>query len=141
MKKIIDKEITSKKIIKKIKNKFLKSNVKSIDDYIVKDCHYLIYEFMIITYSETTNSIDVAFDVSTRADLSAFFALELQKTHDFDDVKIMEVYSKSDDGIISSGSNCVEKHQANLKEKIISEFVTEQFQTHYLKTTYIGDMC
>jgi len=145
MKKLIDKifkeEPKSKIVIEKIKNKFLESKVKPVDDYIVKDYHYLIYDFMIITYSEKTNVVNLSFDVSTRPDLAAFFALELQKVYSFDDVKTMEVYLRDDDGVILSGKTCIKKHQDTLKDKIVNEFVKDQFQTHYLKTTYMGEMC
>ena len=129
------------KLIEKIKSEILKHKIKPINDYEVDDYHYIMYEFMIITYSETNNTIDLAFNVSTRPDLSAFFTMLLTKIHNFSNINIMEVYSEDEEGKISTGETCIKDHQEKLKTKIVNEFVTEQLQTHYLKTSQVGEMC
>jgi len=131
----------SEDVIEKIKKNFLKHETKSINDYIINNNHYLIYEFMIITYSEKDNIVDIAFNVSTRSDISAFFALLLSKIHNFDDVRIMEVFSSDKNGKILSGNDCIKNHQERLKDKIVNDFLTDQFQTHYLRTIDNSGVC
>lgn len=133
--------LSSDDVVEKIKDKFLEGGVRCLSDYVSDKLRYLVYEFMIISYNHKKNTVDISFDVSTRADLSASFTLVLSKTHKFKNINVLEVYSSESDGKILIGENCVRKHQEKLKDKIISDFLVDQYHTHFLKNNQIGEMC
>ena len=142
MKKLLkDKKNKSDIVIKKIKKSFIKHHMRSTCEYTKGEYYYLIYEFVVIAYSEKTNTVDVSFNISTRPDVSAFFSLLLNEIYNFDDINITEIYLPENDGKILIGEECIIKHQKKLKEKIINEFLEEQIQTHYLRNNYFGEVC
>ena len=116
-------------IIDEIKNELNEHDVHIIADYKSGNNYYIMTEFMIITYSDEENIIDVA----------SFFALILS---DFGvEVNIMEVYIRDEDGKVWSGNQCVEKHQEKMKNIVLNEFMEDQFQIHYLQHSQLGRMC
>lgn len=128
-------------LIDKIKDVLDEHKVTTLTSYKLKDIFYLITDFMIITYSENNHMIDISFHIATRPDISAFFILLLK---DFDEIKyinVMESYMKDEKGQILTGDECIEKHQKNVKDIIIDNFVKEQLQLHYLQTCRMGGVC
>jgi hypothetical protein len=128
-------------LIEKIKKVLDKNKITALTNYKLEDKFYLITEFMIITYSEDTQSIDIAFHVATRPDVSSFYTLALTDFDEIKDINIMEVYIKDENGKILTGNKCIERHQKNVKDDIIGNFVGEQATTHYLHTYHCGSMC
>ncbi len=115
--------------------------VTTLTNYKLEDKFYLITDFMIITYSENDHVMDIAFNVATRSDISAFFTLLLTDFDEIKDINIMEVYMKDEDGKVLTGDDCIETHQKNVNDSIIDKFVGEQLQLQYLKTNHVGEMC
>lgn len=128
-------------LIEKIKNILYERNVNTLTNYKLKDRFYLITDFMIITYSEEDNVLDIAFHISTRPDISAFFVLELKNLDEIKYINVMEVYMKNENGDILTGDKCIDNHKKNIRNNIIDEFLGEEIQLHYLKTNHVGSMC
>jgi len=129
------------KLIEKIKDVLKSHRTNTITNYKLEDKFYLLTDFMIITYTEEDHMIDVAFHISTRADLAALFMLELTKLDEIDDINVMELYMKDEDENLLTGNECIEKYNQILRTDIIDSFVDEQVKTHYLQTTHVGTMC
>ncbi|MBU0777910.1 hypothetical protein KKF82_06610 [Patescibacteria group bacterium] len=128
-------------LIEKIKDVLDEHKVKTLTNYKLDDKYYLITDFMLITYNKYDSSIDIAFHVATRPDISSFFTLVLTNFDEVKDINIMEVYMKDKEGQILTGDECIKQHQKNVRSNIIDDFVGDQVQTHYLQTTQIGGEC
>lgn len=128
-------------VIQKIKEYLSNNNIKVLTDYTVDNRDYLITDFMIVNYSNKDKIIDLSFNVSTRADIAAHFTLMLNELEDVNGISIMEIYMIDENGKYISGSECIKKHQENMRKLVIDDFVSEEVQLHYLKTHQLGEMC
>lgn len=128
-------------VIQKIKEYLSNNNIKVLTDYTVDNRDYLITDFMIVNYSNEDKIIDLSFNVATRADIAAHFTLMLNELEDVNGISIMEIYMIDENGKYISGSECIKKHQENMRKLIIDDFVSEEVQLHYLKTHQLGEMC
>jgi len=128
-------------LIDKVKEVLKEHKVTTLNSYKLKDKFYLITDFMIITYLEKDQLIDIAFHIATRPDISSFFTLILTDFNEIKDINIMEVFIKDEHGNVLTGSKCIEEHQKNVKDEIIKDFIENQIQMHYLQTSRVGEMC
>ncbi len=128
-------------VIQKIKEYLSNNNIKVLTDYTVNNRDYLITDFMIVNYSNEDKIIDLSFNVATRADIAAHFTLMLNELEDVNGISIMEIYMIDENGKYISGSECIKKHQENMRKLVIDDFVSEEVQLHYLKTHQLGSEC
>jgi len=127
--------------IQQIRETLLKENIKILTDYSVDDKDYIVTDFMVVTYSKVDKILDLSFNIATRVDIATYLTLTLNDIEDVDAINIMEVYLIDENGKFITGSECIKKHQENLRKLIIDDFVNEEVQLHYLKTHQLGGEC
>lgn len=143
MKKKVNNDIVKDKceLLEKVKDILEENNVQVYTIYKIKDLFYLISEFIIITYSEKEKLVDLAFHVDTRADVAAYFTLLINNIEEIEELNIMEIFMKSQEGDILTGDECLVRHNIDMNKKIIDNYVEDQLETEYLKDNYVGKIC
>ncbi len=113
-------------------NKLKKEDIEVIDCLDEKDFYVIITPDMNISYFPNDQEIHVSFYVLVPPNVACVYTLILKSIKGIKKVYVNDVFAFSEKGDYIEGEEAFKESKKELKNKIINEFMKEQFERHML---------
>lgn len=106
-------------------------DIKKYDD--IGEYAFFVDDMLIVTKEEDTKNIGVAFQATTRPDVSATHILILNEIEEIKDIHIMESFIFTDKKTMVCGEDAYELIMESEKNKVLNGYIKEMTELAILK--------